>query len=465
MPSSPYVITLTGNTGFSDIASQLKRYLRSQNISRILLGVSGGADSVLLYHLVRIVSASMPELFIGISHVNFNLRGEESLRDRIFVERLIDDLPPECEYQFFVNSFDTLEYCRRKRVSIEMGARELRHNLWKELTASCNFQRILTGHHADDNVETFLINLLRGSGLRGLKAMTPDNGKILRPLLSLHRPEIHRFLEEIKATFITDSTNLISDYRRNFLRNEVLPLLQTKWPGANESIAKSISLLQDEHRIVDESISRIIAAHPHSLPINVIRKFASPSTLIQRWTERHGLGAAAASEIATAIANNHLDGQHWIAHNSPISGIILTPMELRIETGVSPECTEWNIEKISSIDDAIRKKIFSSSSDEAFLPLPPEEYYWRTPQKSDRIRLFPKTDSEGRQRRETKLLSDVLKESRVPAEARKTIRLLCSRQDDEIVWIPGVRRAGSHLISEDSKVVWHFFKSLFKNEC
>ncbi len=125
-----------------------------------------------------------------------------------------------------------------------MACRDLRYAFFREEMRRLGCARIAVAHNADDNVETFLLSLMRGAGLKGLKAMTADNGEIMRPLLEVSRKDIEIYLERIGQDFITDSTNLECDFARNFLRLQVLPLLEQRWPGAKKSITKASATLQ-----------------------------------------------------------------------------------------------------------------------------------------------------------------------------------------------------------------------------
>ena len=484
---------------FHNLATRLSQYLRGNKITRLLIGLSGGADSILLYHLLREISRDNREMLILISHVNFRLRGDESLRDQQFVERLIKENPPLCDYKLIVDSFATADYSSKHVISIEMAARDLRHSRWEELRDQYALHRILTGHHADDNVETLLLNLLRGSGISGLKSMLPDDGRILRPLIHIHRPDIATLLDMNGWQHITDHTNLDSDYQRNFLRNEVMPLLRSRWASASESIARSIDILQDENRLLNDAISNILDDHKESLPLDIISSHPARRTLIHHWVKRLGGTPTIATEIDRAIANGDCHGQRWNTGKnvttdrngnpiaSPYIQFILTPTAIRTEFGegnprkMTPSDNDkdsnnesesenatglknrikYSVEVISPIDESAYRKIRSASLEEIYLPHPISEYYWRSPRAGERIRLFKKKEDtedgakESNKRNASKLVSDVLKEAKVPLAARKHILGLYHRMTDTLVWLPGIRRAGTHLLTPDSPVAYH----------
>ena len=133
------------------------------------------------------------------------------------------------EVELLVKDFDVEKYMSdNKGTSTEMACRSLRYEWFFKIAEELQADRIVTGHNADDNIETLFLNLMRGSGTTGLKGMLPDNGKIWRPLLNFHRKDIEEYLEEKNLQFITDSSNLSSDYRRNYLRNEIFPMLRKR---------------------------------------------------------------------------------------------------------------------------------------------------------------------------------------------------------------------------------------------
>ena len=230
----------------------LKKHIDSQlpflNNSKLLIAVSGGVDSVVLTHLCHKLN-----LNIALAHCNFNLRGEESNEDEDFVLQLADDL----DLEVFVENFDTQLFAETQKVSIQMAARELRYNWFEELATQLSFDYILTAHHADDNLETFLINLGRGSGLDGLLGIPEQNHLIVRPLLIFSRIELETFAKENHIKWREDSSNASSKYIRNKIRNEVLPILKEINPQLIQNFNTTISHLKDSKLIIEDSIAKL----------------------------------------------------------------------------------------------------------------------------------------------------------------------------------------------------------------
>lgn len=281
----------------------VERHMHSAHIGSAVATVSGGADSCALLLTLkdsgcRVVAA----------HCNFHLRGEESMRDQRHVENLCATL----SVPLVVKDFDVESHIASHRgVSVEMACRDLRYAWFRELAAIHGADRIATGHNADDNIETFFLNLLRGAGTSGLKGMTPDNGKVWRPLLCFHRSEIEEYLGENNISHITDSSNLTSDYRRNFLRNEVLPLLRSRWEGCDKALDRSISLIGNENRVVTEMVRMNLPDAGEPLLAETVLGFPDPELLVRRFIEPLKPFTTTAGEIVAAMRAAKPDIRRW----------------------------------------------------------------------------------------------------------------------------------------------------------
>ncbi len=216
---------------------------------RLLLAVSGGVDSVVLTHLCQICG-----LDITLAHCNFNLRGVESDADEQFVIELGEQLGVEV----FSQHFDTEAYGEANKVSIQMAARELRYDWFQDLSKELKFDYILTAHHADDNLETFLINFLRGTGLNGLTGIPEVQGKVVRPLLQFSRTAIEAYAMSNQFMWREDSSNSSRKYLRNKLRHEVVPILKEINPELLQSFQQTLSNLSDTSDIVEESLKAVL---------------------------------------------------------------------------------------------------------------------------------------------------------------------------------------------------------------
>ena len=212
---------------------------------KLLIAISGGIDSVALAHLCQ-----NSNLSFSLAHCNFNLRAEESNKDEAFVEELAEDL----DVEVFIQNFDTEAYAKEYKRSIQMAARELRYDWFKELAEQLKFDYILTAHHADDNLETFLINFTRGTGLNGLTGIPMINDNIVRPLLPFSRSQIEDYVKENQISWREDASNASRKYLRNKLRHEVVPILKEINPQLLDSFQNTIHNLNDTAIIVEDSL-------------------------------------------------------------------------------------------------------------------------------------------------------------------------------------------------------------------
>ncbi len=224
--------------------SHIKNNLPFLRKSKCLIAISGGQDSVVLTHLCFDL-----KLKIGLAHCNFNLRGDESDADEDFVLQMAEDLDAEV----FIKSFNTEDYAKANQLSVQMAARELRYQWFDELIEQFHFDYLLTAHHADDNLETFLINLSRGTGLEGFTGIPEINNNIVRPLLPFSREQIEAYARDNKLQWREDSSNTSKKYLRNKLRLDVIPVLKEINPQLLQNFNKTLSFLQDANEIVENS--------------------------------------------------------------------------------------------------------------------------------------------------------------------------------------------------------------------
>jgi tRNA(Ile)-lysidine synthase len=258
--------------------SHLKLNLSFLEKSKFLLAISGGLDSVVLAHLCHKL-----KLDFALAHCNFNLRGDESDADEGFVLQLAEDL----NIEVFIESFDTEAYAKQKKLSTQVAARELRYNWFNELAEQLDFDYILTAHHADDNLETFLINLSRGTGLEGLTGIPEINENIVRPLLPFSRENIEAYAKAEGFKWREDSSNASKKYLRNKLRLEVIPKLKEINPQLLQNFNKTVEHLLDSKAIIDDRIDAIsnqiikdINDNSISFSIAEINKLSNPKAYL-----------------------------------------------------------------------------------------------------------------------------------------------------------------------------------------
>lgn len=231
---------------------KVQTYIENQHLltpkARVIVGVSGGTDSMSLLHIL--VSLGYDCV---IAHCNFHLRMEESDRDEEFVRYLAKYMM----LPYYKVDFDTTKYAEEHGISIEMAARDLRYNWFYELLQTLDAQAIAVAHHADDSIETMLMNLVRGTGLRGLTGIQPRNNKVVRPLLCCTRLELETYLVMHDLEYVEDSTNATIDYQRNKFRNEVLPLLEQINPSVRQTLYDSRERFEGSVAIYQQAIEKI----------------------------------------------------------------------------------------------------------------------------------------------------------------------------------------------------------------
>ena len=229
-----------------------KNYINNQlpflKEGKLIIAISGGIDSVVLAYLCKALKFNF-----ALAHCNFNLRDKESDTDEAFIVELAEKL----DVEVFIQNFDTQSYSKANKRSIQMAARELRYNWFAELAEQLQFNYILTAHHADDNLETFLINFTRGTGLNGLTGIPVINANIVRPLLQFSREDIEAYANMESIKWREDSSNASRKYLRNKLRLEVIPILKEINPQLLDSFQNTIVNLNDTADIVEESLNAV----------------------------------------------------------------------------------------------------------------------------------------------------------------------------------------------------------------
>lgn len=236
----------------NQLFENFKRYIAANKMlsfgDRVLLTVSGGVDSMVMLSLF-----AQSGYRIGVAHCNFCLRGEESDEDEVLVERQAAAYGVE----FYNRRFDTLGEMERTGESMEMAARRLRYAWFEELCVQHGYDRIAIAHHADDSIETFFINLLRGTGLRGLTGISITNGRVFRPLMFASRREITEYAVANRIPFREDSSNRSTKYLRNKIRLGLIPRIREIRPKFSEVMNNNIRRLTDTQIFINHAIERI----------------------------------------------------------------------------------------------------------------------------------------------------------------------------------------------------------------
>ena len=265
----------------------------SINQTQLILAVSGGVDSVVLVDLCHKAGFQ----FV-IAHCNFQLRGEESIRDENFVKSLGEKYNKEV----LTKRFDTKIYAEENKISIQVAARELRYGWFEEVVSgqwlvvnnnvapysqlTTHNSQLATAHHADDNIETLLLNFFRGTGISGLHGILPKQGKIIRPLLFAKREEIVAYAKEQNLIWVEDSSNSSDKYSRNFVRHQVVPLMKTIYPQVDDNLLGNIERFKEIELIYNASIEQTksklieVKGNERHIPILKLKKQIPLKTIV-----------------------------------------------------------------------------------------------------------------------------------------------------------------------------------------
>lgn len=432
---------------------------------RYIVALSGGADSVALLLIMKELG-----YHISAAHCNFHLRGEESERDEMFCVNLCKRL----NITLHRIHFDTQEYAQLHRVSIEMAARDLRYRYFAQLAKDTEADGICVAHHRDDNAETLLLNLLRGSGVDGLAGIAPKNGNILRPLLCISRTNILEYLNIQEQDYVVDSTNLEDDALRNKIRLHVIPLLQSINPAACENIAHSAEYVRQACNMLRsitlpeskaacntarEDDTKAPSPSLHTVYINKVEvmQTASPEYVLHQLIGRYGFHGDCINTIIESMqSNNGSVGKNWKSNDYMLvidrTQLIVTPLKHLEECQQErifriPEEGNYNIKnkKIRIRQYAIptdfkpsrAPQLITLDADKVNFPLT-----YRRTQNADRFHPFGMKGS--------KLVSDYLTDRKRNYMEKLEQHVLTDREG-EIIWLVGERTSDATKITGQTK--------------
>lgn len=268
--------------------------------SKLLVAVSGGVDSIVILHLLHSLHYDCV-----VAHCNFHLRGSASDADADFVKEQAKRLG----IRFLKTDFDTKKYAVDKKISIEMAARNLRYEWFEKMRRQERCDCIVVAHHIDDSVETFFLNLVRGTGLKGLSGIAPKNGFVVRPLLCCTRTEIAEYAEEHCLSHCEDATNADNIYRRNFIRNKIVPLFNELNPAFHNTMCENIKHIANTNDFINDYINSryndliINDGCEVRIAIENLKKELSPAFVLYELLAPYGFNSAVVEQIFRQIDN------------------------------------------------------------------------------------------------------------------------------------------------------------------
>ncbi len=410
--------------------------------SKLLIAVSGGIDSVVLAHLCWKL-----KLDFALAHCNFNLRGSESDSDEDFVLNLAENM----EVEVFIENFETERYADQNKISTQMAARELRYNWFNELAEQLNFDYILTAHHADDNLETFLINLSRGTGIEGLMGIPEINNNIIRPLLPFTREEIEVYANSNKLHWREDSSNTSKKYLRNKLRLDLIPQLKEINPQFLQNFIKTQGFLQDSKTIIDDKIddiSEVIIKEVSDTEIHFdVKEFlelSNPKAYLYELLNDYGFTEW--NDILDLLGTQ--SGKYVISKTHRLlkdrNTLILTENETNVSGSISISEGDkqvdtpvgiLHIETIQQFNKSNKSRVLI---DKDLLKFPLTLRKWR---EGDYFYPF---GMKGK-----KKLSKFFKDEKLSLVAKENTWLLCSKND--VVWVVNMRLDERYKVKEHTK--------------
>lgn len=429
-------------TRMDSIVKKVLSFIKSEGLfspdSRIIVAVSGGADSVMLLRVL--VSAGFDCVA---AHCNFHIRGDESDRDQSFVESLCAELSVPLE----IVHFQTEEYASQHKLSIEMAARELRYDWFEQIRVKHGADVIAVAHHADDVVETFLMNIVRGTGIHGLTGIKPVAGRIVRPLLCLYRSEIEDYMRLNSFAYVTDSTNLQQDYLRNKFRLSVIPLLQSVNPAAKANVLSDIGHLRDVEAIYNARVSQlrqtIVTEGADGELRIVIRELLATeasSTLLFEYLSPLGFTATQCSDMVESARNANV-GRVWQSqsHTSYLDRGVFTVKPSREDDSFEVIVTEEDVRNgkyVGGLSFAIMPAAevrFSKGNAVAYADLDKVAFplVVRTWRAGD---IICPLGMNGR----AKKVSDVLIDSKISISEKSAVKVVADATG-KIMWVVGLR--------------------------
>jgi len=446
---------------FQKVKKIIEKYGMISPGDKILVAVSGGPDSVCLLHILNRYAREMA-LELHIIHINHGIRKRESKRE----EKFVSDLACGMGLPITVKSLDVPTYARRKGLTVEEAARDVRYRSLESLATKLGFGKIALGHTASDQVETVLMHLLRGSGPQGLSGMPPvrklGSSSIIRPLIEIDREEILNYLKENNLTFCLDSSNRRTEYFRNKIRLKLLPLLRKNYNKNIEGALLRLSEISKEEnaywdRVVERVFRKVVSMESGKISVD-FKKFLRYNVIVQRRVLYRLLGGIVSLRQIDAIRNlahkgsqgkRIYPGKNLSVRKEGDFLIFLSSPERRfkrfdyaIRVPGKNEFGELNLTLNTRIVNF--HPVSHKLANTAYFDI--DKINWkglvlRNRREGDRFRPFGL--------RGTKKLSDFFIDSKIPRHLRDRVPLLVD--GDDILWVVGIRRADKARITENTR--------------
>lgn len=431
-----------------DIEYRIKEFFKSYgNEEKWIVGLSGGADSTAL--LTAMINCRINSIPI---HCNFNLRGEESMRDENFSSGICKNLGLD----LIIKKFNTREYCKKNGVSLETGCRELRYTYFRELMNETGAKGIVVAHNQNDNIETFLLNLFRGTGISGLRGMLPIANDIYRPFLQTTRFEIEEYLKNLKIDFITDSSNLENDYTRNKIRNLILPFINKEFPDIYKTIELTRkNLAETEEYIQDRILSdkkEYYSEKCEEIDIErLIKNETNARFILYNLLSNSGMNSTQIENIlqsaSAGTSGKFFKGKKrsWILNHGKLKRLFQNEQN---EKSLIDEFIISIVDRNRYQPDFSNRTVFFDGD-----LINIEKFYARNWQNGDVMQPFGM--------RGKRKLSDIFSDNKISIDVKHSLPILT--YEDEIVWIPGIKRSKHFPVTNTTeKIVKVEFKGFLR---
>ena len=436
-----------------------ENYIREKKLvtsnETVLVAVSGGIDSMVMLDLFQ----KSDKFDLVVAHCNFMLRGEESNKDELFIREYCK----KNKLDLFVKSFDTIAFANEKGISIQMAARDLRYTWFEELAQENSISKIALAQHLDDQVETFFINLIRGTGISGIHGILPINGNLIRPLLFADRKMILQYQIENNITFREDESNNSDKYLRNFIRHNISPQFEQLSPQFAFKLDKNIARFKEVEDFYKTSIhnnlKQLSTEKNHQLFIDIekLNSLEYPELHIREMLTEKGFNTDTINKVYQLLSQP-ISGKYF---NSETHELLFNRNQIIIRKKQNKNQAKYlinigenitnpfniSLEQIDNNLDSYKGKPNIAFLDFDKLIFPLKLRKWK---KSDSFIPFGMT---GR-----KKLSDFFIDKKLSNFEKEDIWILES--GDEIVWILGHRTDNRYRITKNTK---HIYKITFDN--
>lgn len=417
---------------------QLTRLVGTPTAHRYLLAVSGGADSNVMAFLFK-----QAGLECAAAHCNFHLRGEDSNRDM----HLVQQLATNWQMPLFVQEFDTLTLVQQSDLSMEMMARKLRYDWFAEIGRDYDY--IVTAHHANDSAETMLLNLTRGTGLKGMTSIPETNGKIIRPMLGFTADEIRQFAQQHGIPFAIDYTNNDKHIKRNRVRANIIPQLQLINPNLIETMSRNRKLFQQQYAFYHRNMENVLQSLCHwddakcIVDVTLLAQHPDRHLILSELLQNYGFAPTIAEELLQnpQTGTQHHSSSHTLLVNR--NNFIIQPIVLhQQQTVVIHNLDELKQRFQVELKTLEKKPVFSKDNRSLYIAkerliFPVTIRHW---QHGD---FFHPLGSHGKQK-----LSDFFNNQKIDNFTKQQIQLFCIGED--IAWIIGYRSDERYKLHNDS---------------